>query len=197
MNIPERPDRFKPLPYNTDGLCAPDAKSIIGVQKIFNDPDFVHIGMNKGENGFHINWATQQSASESLDALAEFIESNQLDSGAVNLRHTFHRPGVIMGGSNRLTSEIDDIVNEVHDSANRTISYTLFGPQFEMRWQPSWPKTYHDTPSNEILIRFNRRRSISRFVIDHCVTLTAMKDFKSSFDSTMDEFAEFEPRLKS
>jgi hypothetical protein len=196
-NSGERPPKYIPLPFSDSGYAEDGTDGLIGVHKFFEDPDFARIRIRDDEHPFDISWATDKTAPESLDVLEEFIESSQLKTGSIVLRHTFERPGTIMGGANLLEGELEDIVNEVYDSQERAVNFTLYGPDFDLWWSHSWPMTFHEIPTNEILLRFNREQSVSRYAIDHCMSLTAMPGLRSTIDITLDEFAVYQPELKS
>lgn len=186
MSIPER---YKPLPYGEEGV-------IRGVNKIFDDPDFAQITL-EGSGKFALSWATDKTADESLYCLGDMIKTSDFHKGIIVLIRNIRRPNSLTAGVNVLQGEAEDIINEIHESNDRIASYQLFNRDLELRWAPAWPKTFHDIPTNELSIRFKRRRSMSRFIVDQCISETALPGLLSSVDITLDEFAQYQPSLRS
>lgn len=185
---PLNPERFTPLVH-------PSLKHPTYVHKIFEDPDF--IGMHlEDKKMFDIRWASNASMVQSLELFGEIIDQANFCTGTIALRHTFGRQGQIMGGANQLHGEAEDIMDEVRDAGVRVIGYSLSNSELELKFLPSWPKTYHDMSTNEVVLRMKRTNKMARHITDQTISLTAMEGLRSSADQTLDEFAKYLPILR-
>jgi hypothetical protein len=169
-------------------------KKIIGVLKRFDDPDYASLQIPDPES-YAVTWATQNSAQDTLVALDDFIETYEFSEANIFLKHSFKRRGTVMGGSNCLSGELEDVVNEVHDNPERTSSFQLIAGGIKLWWGSAWPMTYHDIPTNEVRLDIDRTMPLSRIAVEQCMGLTAYPDLASKIEVTLDEFAVYEPRL--
>ncbi len=186
---PSNPERYKTLAH-------PSVERPTHLFKIFEDPDFIQMDLSE-KRDFYIRWASNANNVQSLELLDEIIEQADFESGTITLRHTFERPGMVIGGANILSGDAEDIANEVRDAGDRVIGYSLSNKSLELRFGPSWPKTYHDIATNELMIKMRRSDKMARFIIDQSISLTAMEGLKRSTDQTLDEFAKYLPALQS
>lgn len=182
------PERYKTLAYPSD-------QKPTHITKIFKDPDFIEMSLMERRN-FSMRWASNASIVQSVELLNEFNEQADFRNGTIVLKHTFERNGTIAGGANVLNGEPEDILGEVLDSSDRAIGYSLSNKAMQLRFGPSWPKTYHDIATNEIDITLKRTNRMARFIIDQAISLTAMEELRQSTDQTLDEFAEYLPLLR-
>ena len=167
------------------------------LSKFFDDPDYVYLDLTDRPEGIQFHWATEFSAADALHALEGFIEENKLGKGNISLRHTFERRGTIIGGSNFLRGDADDIMNEVYDSEDRVAQFMLGNKHIDLAWGHAWPKNFHDIPTNEISLRFNKAKHVSRVAVSACMQETALPGLRAAIDVTLDEFASYEPSLTS
>lgn len=185
---PSNPERFTTLVH-------PSFDNPTHVHKIFDDPDFIQLAM-VDKNYFDIRWASNANGVQSLELLDELIEQSEFSKGRVVLKHTFKRPGTIIGGANVVKGEAEDIMNEVRDAGDRVLGYSLKNKALELSFHKSWPKTYHDIETNEVVLRMRRENTMARYITDQAISLSAMEGLRSSTDQTLDEFSEYLPVLR-
>lgn len=185
---PSNPERFTPLVY-------PSLEHPAYVHKIFEDPDFIQLHL-EDKKKFNIRWASNASIVQSLELLDEIIDQGDFSTGTIALRQTFGRQGQIIGGANQLSASSEDIMNEVRDAGDRVIGYSLSNKELELRFHPSWPKTYHDLSVNEVVLRMKRTNKMARHITDQAISLTAMQGLRNSTDQTLDELAKYLPSLR-
>ena len=181
------PEKNVPLPYDTEYAS--------GMQKFFDAPDFVQLSTDKETGLQTIEWATEFTAMESLDALRTFIEQGRFRKGRIALEHTFRRPEIVMGSSIYFRGGADDIIYEVHDSPDRVSLWELGNHGVYLSWHPAWPFDFHDIPTNEISLYSKRAGELSRFMVVQCMTETARPGLRNVIDTTLDELAVYEPSL--
>lgn len=186
---PSNPERFKPISY-------PSSDQPELVFKVFEDPDFIQLNLREKKH-FDIRWATNASHVQSLELMSEMIEQSEFTTGTLALSHTFRRAGTVTGGANFLEGEAEDIMHEVRDAGDRVLSYNLKSKSLMLEFGPSWPKTYHDIHTNEVVLRMKRSNKMARYITDQAISLTAMEGLRSSTDQTLDEFSEYLPALKA
>lgn len=186
---PYNPERNVTQPY-------PSAVRPKFVFKIYDDPDFIQLSL-RDRRSFDIRWATNANHVQSVDQLSELIEQSYFTQGTISLRHSFERTGTVSGGANILEGDAEDILNEVKDAGDRVIGYSLSSKALQLSFQPSWPRTYHDIHTNEIILKMSRRNKMARAITDQAISLTAMEGLRSSTDQTLNEFSQYLPAFKA
>ena len=186
---PLNPEKFVPLRHPASG-------PVEHVFKRFDDPDFIMLYLG-AKKDFEVSWATNANAMQSVDLISEFAEENGLETGTIVLKHAFRRPNTIIGGANHLEGSAEDVLNEVQDSGDRAVGYTLHSKQLGLAFRQVWPRTYHDIKTNEFVLTISRKNSMARFILGRTISLTAMEGLKQSTEVTLNELAEFVPILRA
>lgn len=188
-NLP--PERGVPLPYGFNEIDSMVYGGAKGVQKFFEDPDFIRIHKDpEWKNGsFQIAWATElATASAAVGALDDFIRHSDFRKGALVLA-TDNSPAFLRG-------DAEDIVREVKYNDERVLSVDFENKNLIFGWNQSFGVDFHDMLPYEICLRAKKPRSLDRYTIDQCIAQTAMPGLRSCIDETLSQFAEYDLGLE-
>lgn len=176
-------------------LFHPSQEQPTHINKLFNDPDFIQLYLGD-KRTFEISWASGSDIPGSVEILEELIAQGDFSKGMVALRRTTDEIDAGMSGANQLEGEAEDILNEVVRSEDRVLGYRLMSRHVQLAFRPTWPKTHHDIPTNELVLQMKRTNKMARYITDQAISLSAMDGLRESTDQTLDELSEYLPALR-
>lgn len=194
-NLP--PEKNTPLPYGFDETDELVYSGACGVQKFYEDPDFIRIGFDKRSRyAYSLEWASELSAAGATEVLEDFIKASCFKKGYIALRSNVQDDQAIIGGRvNYLQGSARDILREAYESDDRVSNFRLYNRKFHLTWGPAWPMDFHDISINKIRLDVKKPEALHRFAIDQCIAATALSGLKADIDTVLDEFAQYESSL--
>lgn len=152
------------------------------VEELFDEPDFISLDL-ENDTTFHLRWAAHDEVFIELDSISELIESVD-GKGTISKTAVAYNPDGV--GMETLPAFEDRIQN-----------ISLLTKFSSLHILPVNLSPAHETPTNEVWLTLNRNDTAARYIVSHCVAITAREGLEASTDAILDEFVKYLPILKN
>lgn len=151
------------------------------IQEVFDEPDFISLNL-KNKTEFQLRWAAHDEVFKELDPLSDLIES--VDGRGVICKSAV--PYTAEGEGQETLPTFED----------RIQGFSVLTDSISLHVLDVTSSPAHQKPTNEVWINLKRNDTAARYIVSHCVAITARDGVGENADAILDYFAEYLPILK-